>query len=253
MEKKYKCGMVLSGGAVRGFAHGGVLKALNEYGIYPDVISGASAGSIVGVLYADGKTPDEINKIFSGKTIYKFIEFIMPNKGLVRMTGLYKMLKDNLNATTFEELKIPLYIAATNLNTAKCEYFSSGDLAKSVIASSSIPMLFTPVMINNIAYADGGMVNNLPIDPLIGLCDKIIGVNVNHVGTINEFRGLTHVADRCIQILLENNMINRKPLFDIYIEPEELNNYSLLDMKKHKEIFEIGYNATKKILIEKGL
>lgn len=79
-KKKYKTGLVLSGGGLRGFAHAGVLKALNEAGIFPDALSGASAGSIVGALYADGYTPEEIYKIFANKSTYKFLEFMCPTK-----------------------------------------------------------------------------------------------------------------------------------------------------------------------------
>ena len=117
--KKYKTGLVLSGGAVRGFAHLGVIKALNEAGIYPEVIVGASVGSIVGVLYADGYSPQEIYDIFIHKSMYKYLEFIVPKRGFVRMTGLYKTLLEKLHAKHFDELKLPLYVAVTNLNKPK--------------------------------------------------------------------------------------------------------------------------------------
>ncbi len=249
-KKKFKIGIVLSGGAVRGFAHVGVLKSLNEHGIFPDIISGASAGSIAGSLYADGKTPDEILKIFEKKSIYKFLEFIVPNKGLVKMTGMQNALKQSLSAKTFEELKIPFYAAVTDLNNAKSVYFNCGDLPTMVIASSTIPILFTPVIIDGIYYVDGGVINNLPVEPIENLCEKIIGVNVNHVGYKKTFSGMMEMADRAIHMMIDQNMEHKKKKFDLYIEPEELNNVGLMEMANHKKIYEIGYKETNRILEE---
>jgi NTE family protein len=251
-KKKFKIGIVLSGGAVRGFAHVGVLKALNEHGIFPDIISGASAGSIAGSLYADGKTPDEILRIFEKKSIYKFLEFIVPNKGLVKMTGMHTALKQSLTAKTFEELKIPFFAAVTDLNNAKSIYFNSGDLPTMVIASSTIPILFTPVIIDGVYYVDGGVINNLPIEPIEHLCEKIIGVNVNHVGYKKTFSGMMEMADRAIHMMIDQNMEHKKEKFDLYIEPEELNNVGLMEMANHLKIYEIGYKETNKILKEKN-
>ena len=85
----YKLGIVLSGGGARGFAHAGILKALNEKGIYPEIISGVSAGAIVGALYADGHTPDEILDIFSrNDSFFKYVKFTVPRKSLFKAEGL---------------------------------------------------------------------------------------------------------------------------------------------------------------------
>ena len=141
-DKKYKLGVVLSGGGTRGFAHVGFLKALNEEGIFPDVISGASAGSIAGTLYADGYSPDEMTMFFKESKLRKYIEFVKPSGGMVKLSGLMKMLINGLKAKTFEELKLPLFIGVSNLNSGNVEYVSEGSLAKIVIASATIPALF---------------------------------------------------------------------------------------------------------------
>jgi NTE family protein len=249
-KKKFKIGIVLSGGAVRGFAHVGVLKSLNEHGIFPDVIAGASAGSIAGALYADGKTPDEILKVFEKKSLYKFFEFIVPKKGLVKLTGMHDALKQSLSAKTFEELKIPFYVAITDLNNAKSVYINKGDLVSMVIASSTIPIIFTPVIIDGVYYVDGGVLNNLPLEPIEELCEKVIGVNVNHIGYKKTFSGMMEMADRAIHIMIDQNMEHKKKKFDLYIEPEELNHVGLMEMANHKKIFEIGYKETNRILKE---
>jgi NTE family protein len=103
--KKYKTGIVLSGGGARGFAHLGVLKALNDAGIYPDVIAGTSAGALVGVLYADGYTPDEILKIMNTTSKLHYIRPTVPREGLLQISGIERILNENqlriLNSNPF--------------------------------------------------------------------------------------------------------------------------------------------------------
>lgn len=250
--KKYKTGLVLSGGALRGFAHGGVLKALNEMGIFPDVVSGVSAGAIVGALYADGFKPEEMYKIFANKSMYKFVEFIVPNKGLVRMTGLYKTLLENLHAKNFEDLKIPLFVTATNLNKATTVYFSQGELARHIIASCTVPVLFQPAVIDEVTYIDGGVLNNLPLEPIENDCELLIGVNVNPIAHQTKFDGMLNVADRALNMALNKLNAHKIPKFDIFIEPIELHKYSMMDAAKGEKMFEIGYKETRKVLKEKG-
>lgn len=111
-RKKYKTGLVLSGGGTRGFAHLGALKALEEHDIKPDLIAGVSAGSIVGALYADGENAEEALKALTSQRLFGFLEFIFPRSGLVKMTGFQKILRNTLKAKKFEDLEIPLYIYA---------------------------------------------------------------------------------------------------------------------------------------------
>jgi NTE family protein len=247
-KKKYKCGLVLSGGAVRGFAHAGALKAMNEAGIFPDIISGSSAGTIVGSLYADGYTPDEIAKIFTNKTLYKFLEFIIPNRGLVKMTGLQNLLLKNLRAKTFEELKMPLVVTLTDLNNGKAVYISKGELAKMIIASCTIPLLFTPVVIDGITYVDGGVINNLPLEPIEDFCETIFGVNVNPIGYMDKFESMMRVTDRAVHMIIDSAISAKKERFDLLIEPIGLNKFGLLDMDKGKEMFRTGYEETQRVL-----
>lgn len=251
-KKKYKTGIVLSGGGLRGFAHVGVLKALNEAGIYPDVISGASAGSIVGAFYADGFRNDEIYEVFANKKISKFLEFIVPNGGLVRLTGLYKTLLEKLKAKNFSDLQLPLFVAVTNMNDAKCVYVSEGVLAPYIIASSTVPVMFQPMVIDGITYLDGGILNNLPIEPIEHDCELLIGVNINPIMKLDKFEGIKNVAERSIHMMINAIIEDKIPKFDIYIEPKELHKTSPFDISKGKEIRQIGYMETKKVLKQKG-
>lgn len=248
IRKKFNTALVLSGGGVRGFAHMGVIQALNENGIYPDVISGTSAGAIAATLYADGYTPEEVRGFFKEKELLKYIEIIIPKKGLVKMTGIIKLLKKYLRAKTFEELKIPIYIAACNINTGKTEYFSEGELLKPLIASASIPVLFEPVKIGPHLYVDGGVMDNFPIKPIEGNADQIIGVFVCPINYQENIPNLKAIAIRSFHLAVNKNIVIKAPKCDIFIAPQEVDNYGLLDVAKMDELYQIGYNEAKKIL-----
>ena len=109
-------------------------------------------GAIVGALYADGYPPREIMKLMNTKSGFDYFSPTVPRGGLLKISGVIRILKSNLRARTFEELKIPLFVTATDLNNGKAVYFSSGDLLRAVIASSSIPVLFRPMIIDDIQY-----------------------------------------------------------------------------------------------------
>jgi len=247
-QKIFNTGIVLSGGGARGFAHAGVLQALNEAGIYPDVISGTSAGAIAGVLYADGYKPSEIIEIMGS---HRWLDFMTPSvskTGLLEISGVKKKLKQCLRAKTFEELKIKLFVTATDFNNGKAVYFSSGDLIKCVIASASIPVLFKPVIIDNITYVDGGVLDNLPVKPLEKICRFIIGSYVNPTGPESDFTNLIKIAERTFLLNLSREVTAKKNKFDLLIAPPELIKYPLLDPEKSEEVFRIGYETTQKLL-----
>jgi NTE family protein len=249
-EIHYKTGLVLSGGGARGFAHLGLLQALNEVGILPDVISGTSAGALVGVLYADGYSPVEILKILNPGSRLDFMRPALPREGLLQIGGIIKIMKNSLRAKTFEELKIPLYVTATDLNNGKAVYFSSGDLLEPVIASASIPVLFQPVTINNILYVDGGVLDNLPLHPIENNCSFLIGSFVNPVGYIEKISGLINIAERTFMLSMSKEIYEKSKKFDLFIAPPELVSYKILDPEKAEELFMIGYNITKEKLKE---
>jgi len=249
-DKQYNTGLVLSGGGARGFAHLGVIQALNEAGIFPDVISGTSAGALVGVLYADGHSPQEILKMMNVGSRLDFMRPAMPREGLLQINGILKILKTCLNAKTFEELKIPLFVTATDLNNGRAVYFSKGDLFCPVIASASIPVLFQPVKIDDISYVDGGVLDNLPIRPIENKCTILIGSFVNPVGYIEKISGLINIAERTFMLSISKEISEKAKKFDLFIAPAELRNYKILDPEKSTELFELGYNATKEKLKE---
>jgi len=244
----YKTGIVLSGGGARGFAHLGVLQALNEAGIFPDCVSGTSAGAIAGAFYADGYKPQEILKILSKKKRLDFLGFSLPKEGLMEMSGLQKIFEKNLSVKTFSELKIAFFAAATNLNLGKIEYFNSGNIVDAVVASASIPVVFKPKIINNNYYVDGGVIDNMPIAPILGKCDVIIGSYVNHIIKQDTFNSMFAIAERVFNLGLDKGLKSKYKKFDLLIEPPELQKYGIMNPEKASEIYEIGYKATRKAL-----
>jgi NTE family protein len=247
-SEKYKTGLVLSGGAARGFAHLGVLKALEELNLRPDIISGASAGAIAGAFYADGYHPAEILELLTHKKIYEYFRITIPKTGFFKVQGLVEVLKKNLRAKTFEELSLPLVITVTNLNKGIPEYIQSGNLIEMVIASASIPVFIETKKINNTFYIDGGIMDNLPLYPIQKKCRKLIGVHVNPVGDIKNHSGLVHLAERAFHLAIAAEIDRKKALFDYFIEPQKLQNYGLLDIHKGEEIYKVGYEAAKNVI-----
>jgi len=247
-EIQYNIGLVLSGGGARGFAHLGLIQALNDSGIFPDIISGTSAGALVGVLYADGYSPKEILNLMISVSRLDFMRPALPREGLLQIGGIIKILKSSLHAKTFEELKIPLYVAATDLNNGKAEYFSTGNLLDPVIASASIPVLFQPVMINDLYYVDGGVLDNLPLKPIENKCKYLIGSFVNPIGYLEKISGLISIAERTFMLSISKEIAEKAKKFDLFVAPPELRNFKILDPEKAEVLFEIGYNATQEKL-----
>jgi len=250
-ERKYKTGLVLSGGVARGYAHIGVLKALHEWGIEPDVVSGVSAGSIIGAFYCDGYSPEEIQDIFSNKKIMAFIKWSTPKSGFMEMTGLKQILRKNLRSKKFEQLQKLLWITVTNYCSGQTEYFNEGSLVDAVIASCSIPVVFKPHHINGQHYIDGGITNNFPVEPILDCATQLIGAYVNPVGTVSRPQGIFQTALRSFQLSISSKVAEKKKKMTIYIEPEILQNYGLFDVTKGKEMVKIGYDETVKVLSER--
>ena len=247
-NQPYRIGLVLSGGAARGFAHIGVLKALNEEGIYPDIVSGVSAGALAGVLYCDGYQADDIFRIFKDKSLMKFASITIPRDGLLGIDNLGKVLRETLRAETFEELKIPFFCNATNLNEGTSEYFNTGKLVPRIMASASIPVLFKPIYLNNATYVDGGVLDNFPVQPIQEQTQQIIGVHVNPTGKMEQVKGLIKIAERSFHVSVNSRIKEMSASCDLFIQPEKVNKYSLLNASAGKELFDLGYEKAKQVL-----
>jgi NTE family protein len=240
-------GICLCGGGARGIAHAGVLQALEEHGIYPTVLSGASMGAIVGALYAEELKPVKIADILSKPRFFKAFTFTYPNEGLTDLSYLKRLLRTNITEDSFEALRKQLYICVSNLNTGKAEIIHTGKLSTAVLASSAIPLIFRPVRIEGQMYVDGGLLNNLPVEPLLDKCELVIGVNVNGYGEYQQpIEGLWAIGERCANLIIEENVRPRRALCDIIIDVEEAYSYSIFDFRFAEKIYQAGYEQAQK-------
>jgi NTE family protein len=157
--------LVLGGGAARGFAHIGVIQALEEAGIKPDMVVGTSAGSLVAALYASGKGGAELQRIALGMDEISIADWTIPllNRGLLRGEALSRFVSTQVGGRTIEQMVLPLGIVATDFQSGAGVLFRRGDVATAVRASSAIPGLFAPVRIGNVEYVDGGLVSPVPV------------------------------------------------------------------------------------------
>ena len=248
-----KVGLALSGGGARGFAHLGVLKALEEHGVKIDVLSGASAGSMAAAFYGYGYSPDEIMSIFESTNILKLVGPAFSFTGLLNIKKSESVYKKYLEKDTFEDSKYPLYIATTNLNLGRPEMFNSGSLREAIMASCCIPFIFDPVKIGDYHYVDGGVLNNLPTEILKEKgCDFIIGVNVSPVVEEPELSGPKKMLERVSVLALSANVLSSSKYCDLYIKPAQLREYGTFDFKKSRELYDIGYEYTKDLLDSPG-
>lgn len=248
ISPKYKIGLALSGGGARGFAHFGVIKAMQEYGIHPDIISGTSAGAIAGAMIAAGKTPEECLEFFMHRKVLSFARFTMSKIGLMMMTGLEEELKKFLHVRTFEELELPLVVTASDIDHSVSVHFDRGELIPCVLASCAIPVIFVPVRINGITYVDGGLFMNLPVRPIRELCEKVIAVEINSLENSQKVSNMIHMAARSFHLGLGANTRIDKKLSDVFIAPEDMIQYSMFDLSHVEQIFNQGYQTAREVL-----
>ncbi len=252
MEPEFNTGFVLSGGGARGFAHLGVAKALYEKGIYPDIISGVSSGAIAGIFLADGWDPDDIFNYFKDTRIFKISRLGISQDGLLSLDKMRRELDNALKSKDISALKKPFVVAVSNLNTGKVEYFTKGNSSELVMASAAIPVLFSPVRIGDSLYVDGGLFDNLPVQPLLQKCKKIIGVNVNPIHFKSKINGLVQVASRAFHLGVDNTTRKSRHQCNIFIEPDKLDQYDILDFREADDMFRIGYEYVSALDIQIG-
>jgi NTE family protein len=243
MSEKVRIGLALSGGGARGIAHIGVIKAFEEHGIQVDAVAGSSAGSIVGALYAAGLSADEMLAFVKESSLFKLFKVGLPSDGLTKLTYLRDKLRELMPEDSFEALGIPLFIAVSNLVTGKLEIKQTGSLSQVVMASSSIPLVFKPVEIDGDLYTDGGVMDNLPVGPLLKQTDLVIGVNVMPQYNVSpkSVQNIFGIATRVFDMAAwANTQINLRHCH-LTIEPAGLHRYHIFQINKYKDIYQLGY------------
>lgn len=247
-QKKYNLGIALSGGGVRGFAHIGALRALEDVGIKPDIIAGVSAGSIVASFYASGMSADEVFDLFGKMNMNEFLQVDISKSGLLKLDRFQKFLDATLPVKNIEDLTIPTIIGATDIQSQEEKAFTTGNIAQRVAASCSIPLVFRPVKVDDSYYVDGGVLHNLPSYYLRPLCNTVIGINVSpsKLGPVK--MDMKSLAYRTYKIMTMRNVVADKLLCDLLVDIVSIQKHSTFDLKAANKIAQKGYFETMKIL-----
>ena len=285
MYKSLKIGLALGGGGARGACHIGVLKSLEQRGIVPDIISGTSAGSMIGAMYASHASADIVEQKYTEHVNgedFKDLGFrYIPNnekddsvfsqvfkqmknqyilmvsstrKSLVKNERLAKAANNLFEHHQFDDLKIPLIVTATDLISGKPMLYKAGNVVDAVVKSSSIPGFVEPTFIDDRMLLDGGIVFPTPVPPLLNKCDFIIAVNISKAfKTSDEPDNIFEITNRArdISTLHLNSYLLKQSDFVISPEHEDVH-WSAFD--RTEEFIENGYNATEsemeKLLIQ---
>ncbi|MFP4236605.1 MAG: patatin-like phospholipase family protein [Desulfonatronovibrio sp.] len=252
-------GLALGSGGASGLAHIVMLEVFDELDIKPSIIAGSSIGSIIGALYASGLSGKEIRDIvlqFSGSDMEAFRTLIQGDSGLELMDllkvdldagglldtqGFLNFLKEKIRVNTFEDLPIPLVVAAADYWKQKQVVIDSGDIVQAVKASMAVPGLFAPVAWQDRLLVDGGTVNPLPYDLVADKCDVVVAIDVSG-GITPKKRDKPNFSDSLFNSfdIMQQAIIHQKLKYqqpDIYIRPE-IKDIRMLHFHRSPEIFE---------------
>ena len=238
-----KLGIVLSGGGFRGIAHLGILEYIRELDIKYDVISGASAGALLGAFIAEGYQPNEVLKIARDEKIMGYSMLSIKRGGFFNSSIFEKIIQKYIPHDSFEGLKMQLFASVTDLTNAQSLIFNHGSLSFALKASCCFPLVFQPVHYKDDIYlCDGGLMNNFPVEQVRAICNKTIGINVNPMNKMEGDLNFTGIINRIIRIVTSSYKESSKTSCDIYMEPLEINQFTTFDTKKIEAIFDFGYN-----------
>lgn len=253
-KKPYRLGIALSGGGARGFAHAGALMAIEEAGLKPDAVAGVSAGSVIAVLYSAGVKPLRMAEIFARATFRDFVSLDFSSGGMfnIRRFGDF-VLRALGGIKNIEDLPIPTYITATDIDHGCPVVFTSGSIGPRMMASCSIPIIFSPVEIDGAHYVDGGVLRNHPAWALRDKCDTLIGINVSPLRPTQKYKTIVSVALRTYNLMTKADSVREMALCDIAVDMPEIVNYGVFDLRRIKELFVMGYKNTRDALREAGL
>jgi len=257
-KAKPTIGIALGAGGANGLAHILMLEVLDEMGVKPQCIAGSSIGAIIGALYAAGMngkqirelveqfiiSPDEplLEKLVSKDALrwVEFIEIDLGSGGILNSEGFIAFLYDTLKPRTFEQLQIPLKVVAADLWRREQVVLQSGELLPAIKASMALPGVFQPVVRNKRVLVDGGTVNPVPYDLLMGECDLVIGIDVSgertppKVSAPDYFATVFNSAKVMQQAIMSEKLRHQTPA--IYIKPRIID-IRALEFYRAEEVF----------------
>lgn len=245
---KKTVGLALGGGAALGGAHIGVLKAIEEKNIKIDFIAGTSIGALVGALFAAGKNSEEIKAVAKKLDWSDISKIVFSKFGLLSNKKIGDLVIRELGDINIEDLKIPFAVVSADIGTGEEVILTSGNLANAVMASSAIPGVFAPVTIDGRMLVDGGIVENVPVNPLYKLeAGKIIAVDLRGNLKMRNPENLIEVMANSFDITVFKS---KKPLYtnvDVLIQPD-LTEFSLFRINDLDKIINNGYEEAMRML-----
>jgi NTE family protein len=240
-----KIGLTLSGGGARGAIHLGVLQALSELGVNVDIISGASAGGIIGAFHAAGFQPEEMLEIAKELGIGLFNPFHVSllGDGMMSMNGFKSVFEKHL-PKNFEDLKIPLYVATTDVVANRSQYFNQGPLTPVLLATACVQVLFETQEYAGYLLHDGGILDNLPTAIIREKCDLLIGVHTNSIDPTDSKYSKPEIMDRTFHMAIEPGVRRSLATCDLQLEPPSMSRFGMFDLRDLRTMMAVGYDYT---------
>jgi NTE family protein len=242
--RRPRIGLALGGGAARGFAHIGVIQALEENGLAPDLVVGTSAGSLVAALYASGRGGRDLATLADAMDETAFADWSYPGRGLIRGEALARFVRDKTGRRNIEQMRLPLGIAATDLDSGQAILFRSGDTGTAVRASSAVPAVFQPVKIGQREYVDGGLSAPIPVHHARQMgAEFVIAVDISAVPEGNPTGDAARMLMQTFAIMgrsLKNYELRQA---DVVVQPA-LAGVSGADFSTRRQSIRAGRDAT---------
>ncbi|OEH93934.1 patatin-like phospholipase family protein [Bacillus solimangrovi] len=240
-----KIGLALGSGGARGFAHLGVLRALQDENIPIDIIAGSSMGSLIGAFYGAGHDMSRLYKLATAFRRKYYLDFTVPKMGFITGNRVKDLIHIFTKGKQIEELDVKLGVIATDLIKGTKRVFTQGNLPEAVRASISIPGIFVPVKIDGNLYVDGGVIDRVPITTARELgADLVIAVDVSHVKADVEITSIYDVIMQSIDILQDELVKSRGLDADVMIVPD-VTQFSSRAFTNLEEIIQIGEEETR--------
>ncbi len=256
-------GLALGGGAARGMAHLGVLKALEQHGIYVDMLAGTSAGAMTGAIYAAGLDPEYATQVFKGDLQPSWIFRQLPGGGYLYLLYKYRrnkfdsMLRKYIGRARMEQLHLPMFTVAVDLFEGEAVVREVGDATMSILESINLPPLSLPIFQSNRALVDGGLLNNIPANVLVAKgCNFVIASSVT-AKLEKDFLGMRSNGDSrinrffsTIQVIMRQNMIQGFKMNSVGVQPADfvvspdVTSFDISEFTRADEMAVIGESTT---------
>lgn len=245
-KKRPTVGLALGGGSARGFAHIGVIRALQECNVPVDVVSGCSMGAIIGSIFCAGGDLELLLKLCMQMTAREMMDLVVPRKGLVKGAKFENLIQLFTKNRDFETLDLPFACAACDLWAGKTKIFNTGKVYPAVRASMSIPGVFEPKWIDGVMYVDGGILDNVPVDAAKDLgAEVVIGSDVcmHKAEPANPSEKLIDILYRATDLLEYQANKHQLSEADVLVSPP-VGYIDQFEVEKSAECAEVGYETT---------